>query len=242
MNASELDARIRAAIRRFWAIRQDQARRQGRHSSVRDAGERSAVTGGAQMNGFVELVRELLIGSGVPEAGICFKTRTEIPGWYRPEKAWDLLVIIGGKLIAAIEFKSHVGPSFGNNYNNRTEEALGSATDLLAAFREGAFAPTARPWLGYLMLLEDCEGSTRPIRNQEPHFAVFPEFRHSSYATRYEILLTKLIRERLYDGACLVLSDRQSGLEGAYSEPVAELSFRSFAESLMGRALASVRL
>ncbi len=39
-------------------------------------------------------------------------------------KKWDLLVV-EGCLIAAIEFKSQVG-SFGNNYNNRTEEALGS--------------------------------------------------------------------------------------------------------------------
>ncbi len=34
-----------------------------------------------------------------------------------------------GKLLAGIEFKSQVG-SFGNNYNNRTEEAIGSAADI----------------------------------------------------------------------------------------------------------------
>ena len=47
----------------------------------------------------------------------------EIPGWYRPEKKWDLLVVADNKLLAGIEFKSQVG-SFGNNYNNRTEEAI----------------------------------------------------------------------------------------------------------------------
>ena len=92
--------------------------------------------------------------------------------------------------IAAIEFKSQSG-SFGSNYNNRTEEAIGSAADLCAAYREGAFKPSARPWLGYVMLLEEAAGSTRPVKAQEPHFKVFDEFRSASYARRYEILLTK---------------------------------------------------
>jgi len=41
-----------------------------------------------------------------------------------------MLVINEGRLIAALEFKSHVGPSFGNNFNNRAEEAIGTAHDL----------------------------------------------------------------------------------------------------------------
>ena len=102
----------------------------------------------------------------------------ELPGWYRPEKKWDLLVVADGKLLAGIEFKSQVG-SFGNNYNNRTEEAIGSATDIWAAYREGAFKPSARPWLGYLMLLEEAPGSVTPVRAREPHFKVFPEFKRS---------------------------------------------------------------
>lgn len=65
------------------------------------------------------------------------------------------------KLILAIEPESHVGPSFGNNFNNRTEEAMGSALDIWTAFREGVFG-NSLPWLGYLMLLEDCGGSSSP--------------------------------------------------------------------------------
>jgi hypothetical protein len=148
-----------------------------------------------------------------------------------------LLVVSDGSLIAATEFKSQIGPSFGNNYNNRTEEALGSATDVLAAYREGAFKPSARPWLGYLMLLEESPDSMAPVRAREPHFQVFAEFREASYAKRYEILLTKLLRDRLYDGACLLLSDRKSGPSGAYREPSGELSFAGFLQSLLGRTL-----
>lgn len=58
-------------------------------------------------------------------------------------------------MIAAVEFKSQVGPSFGNNFNNRSEEAIGSAHDIWTAFREGAFGAQSRPFIGWLILVED---------------------------------------------------------------------------------------
>jgi len=148
---------------------------------------------------------------------------------------------VDGTLLASIEFKSQIGPSFGNNFNNRTEEALGSATDVWAAYREGAFKESQRPWLGYLMLLEDTPKSTCPVGVREPHFPVFEEFRASSYAKRYEILLTKLVRERLYDAACFLMSYPQGGRRGHYSEPSAELSFQNFVASLLAKAIAYVK-
>src|SRR5690606_21610702 len=108
---------------------------------------------------------------------------------------------------------------------NRTEEALGSATDLLAAYREGAFRPGARPWLGYLMLLEKSPRSLRPVRSAEPHFKVFPEFRGASYAKRYEILMTKLVRDQCYDAAAFMLSDPAGAGTGDYEQPCEELQF-----------------
>jgi hypothetical protein len=189
------------------------------------------------MDGFVALVRDLLEESGVDRPVIYCERFVELPGWFRPEKKWDLLVVVDGCLIAAIEFKSQVG-SFGNNYNNRTEEAVGSATDLWAAYREGAFKPSARPWLGYLMLLEDAPGSTRSVGAQEPHFKVFEEFRAASYAKRYEILLTKLVRERLYDATCFLMSNSSDGPKGVYREPIPELSFSNFISSLLAKAIA----
>jgi restriction endonuclease XhoI-like protein len=128
--------------------------------------------------------------------------------------------------------------SFGNNYNNRTEEAIGSATDIWTAYREGAFKPSAKPWLGYLMLLEDASGSTRPVKAQEPHFKVFEEFKLASYARRYEILLTKLVRERLYDATCFLMSNSTDRLTGHYKEPVQELNFTNFISSLLAKAIA----
>lgn len=225
----------------FWNTRETQAAKQGAASGVRDSGTRTAVTGGAQMNGFVGLVRALICSNGLPDASVYCERAVELPGWYRPEKKWDLLIVHHRTLLAAIEFKSQVG-SFGNNYNNRTEEAIGSAVDLWAAFREGAFKPSERPWLGYLMLLEEAPGSMRGVTAQTPHFPVFDEFRGASYARRYEILLTKLVRERLYDGACFLMSTAGRGPQGEYSEPSEELSFEKFLTPLLARVIAASKL
>jgi len=240
MSALELPSSgdLRKAVREFWKARSQQGRPQGGEAADRDRGARSEVTGGTQMNGFAQMVSQLLCRNGTPKACI-YLTRgnTQLPGWFRPEKQWDLVVIHGDTLVAAIEFKSHVG-SFSNNFNNRVEEALGNANDILAAYREGAFRPSARPWLGYLMLLEEAEKSTRPVRLTEPHYSVFEEFRDTSYLGRYRLLLRKLMRERLYDACCLLTSERQHGRKGDYSEPDLELTFERFARSLIGHAVA----
>ncbi len=187
------------------------------------------------MDGFVRLVRELLIDAKVPEKSIVIDTRIELPGWFRAEKKWDLIVVHEGELVAAVEFKSQIGPSFGNNFNNRTEEALGSAIDIWAAYREGAFKPSSRPFLGYLMLLEDCTRSRSLVKTVAPHFPVFPEFRVASYQDRYAVLIEKLLRERLYDGACFLLSSNESAVSGGYLEPHPELTFTKFIAPLLGQ-------
>ena len=79
-----------------------------------------------------------------------------------------------------------------------------------------AFKPSSRPFLGYLMLLEDCERSRSPVKVTEPHFLVFPEFKAASYRDRYSILIEKLVRDRLYDGACFLVSNPASSVSGDY--------------------------
>lgn len=232
-----LDQRLGKAIRYFWETRRLQEEKQGSLSGRRDQGARSAVTGGAQLDGVANLIREILIESGVGGDMIHRKKRVALPGFYRPTKDWDLVVVIDDELLAAVELKSHVGPSFGNNYNNRTEEALGSATDLWTAYREGLFKLSSRPWLGYFLLLEAAPRSTSPVKVAEPHFPVFEDFRGASYQRRYELLCEKLVRERLYDAACLILSDRVSGSTGAYAEPSPEIGLQNFIASLTARVV-----
>ncbi len=233
----DFNKRVAQAVSHFWETRQSQASKQ-RLSGRSDQGLRSAVTGGAQMDGFINLAAELIINAGIRESCVFRKKRIELPGFFRPTKEWDLLVVQGDQLIIALEAKSQVGPSFGNNFNNRTEEAMGSALDLWTAYREGAFNKTVRPWLGYIFLLEDCDRSRTPVRVKEPHFEVFPEFKGASYARRYELFCRKIVRERHYNGAAFLLSQKEPGLSGDYQEPAEDLSFGSFARSLLGQALA----
>ena len=157
-----LKRQLREAVKHFWETREAQRAKQGRRTG-KDRGSRGAVTGGAQMDGFVDLVRTILTNSGMPDAEIFSKKNLTLPGYFRPMKDWDLLVVADGQLLATIEFKSQVG-LFGNNFNNRVEEALGNATDLITAYREGAFNVSQRPWMGYLMLLEEADASTRAVK------------------------------------------------------------------------------
>lgn len=91
------------------------------------------------------------------------------------------------------------------------------------------------------MLLEEAPGSLAPVRAREPHFKVFPEFKKASYAQRYEILLTKLVCERLYDAACFLMSNESGGPKGRYTEPALELNFQNFIASLMAKAIATAK-
>ena len=88
------------------------------------------------MDGFIALLRDLIIESGIDEKHISYNAALELPGFFRPTKEWDLLVVRDGQLVVVLEAKSQVGPSFGNNFNNRTEEAMGSALDLWTAYRD----------------------------------------------------------------------------------------------------------
>lgn len=233
---SNLDDRIANAVRYFWNTRTGQIQSQIANG-VKDQGNRGAVTGGKQLDGFVDLIYDLLVINGVPQSCIFKSTDLELPGFYRPNKKWDLLVVDKNELIIAIEFKSQVGPSFGNNFNNRTEEAMGSALDLWTAYREGVFGNQIAPWLGYFMVLEDCPKSNEPVRVRSPHFNVLKEFVDASYKDRYEIFCNKLLLERQYSAACFTTTSKTStGL--TYAFPSENLSFQSFTYSMLSAALA----
>ena len=236
LSERRLKSGVAKAVRHFWETRSGQATKQ-RDAGRSDRGSRGAVTGGKQMDGFVLLVRDIIRDAGLSDESIHVSKSLELPGYFRPEKKWDLVVVDGDVLVAAIEFKSQIGPSFGNNFNNRSEESIGSAQDIWTAYREGAFPASDRPWLGYVMMLEDCPRSSLPVSVRQPHFPVFPEFVDASYSQRYQLLMTKLVRERLYDAACFLLSSRKTGPKGRYSHPDQSLSFTQLAASLSGKIM-----
>jgi len=220
------------AVAHYWQTRGAQRKKQEAGGKA-NQGLRSAVTGGAQMDGFISLLTDLVTQAGIPGNCIFRKKAVELPGFFRPTKEWDLLVVCERTLVAAIEAKSQVGPSFGNNFNNRTEEAIGSALDLWTAFREKAYLDSPQPFLGYFFMLEDCDASNRPVSVQEPHFKVFPEFVGASYMRRYELFCRKLVLERHYTASAFITSSSFDGLKGAYKTPADDLSMERFAKVLV---------
>lgn len=222
-----------AAVRTYWQTRSKQKRTQEEKGSS-DTGARRSVTGGQQMIGFSDKIVELLVASGISVSDIYTRNKKDLPGFFRPHKGWDIVVLSQNKLLAAIELKSQVGPSFGNNFNNRTEEALGSALDFWTAYREKAFGISPQPWLGYIFLLEDCSASHKTRLVREPHFPVLPEFKKTSYAKRYELLCRKLVLERQYNAACLILADQNKAeTKDNYFEPAADLAVNQFLIQLL---------
>jgi hypothetical protein len=219
---------IKEANAYFWDTRYRQLGDQINHD-VKGAGNRGAVTGGKQMDGFVALLTKVALDAGVPAS--CIYTRdNQLPGYFRPTKDWDFLIISPAKrLIAVIEFKSQVG-SFGNNFNNRTEEALGSAVDLWTAFRENVFPHQQAPWVGYLMAVERSEKSTCPVRISEPHFGVMEEFRNTSYIDRYSILCRKLILERHYTSTALLWTSDSDN----FGDVAGDISIANFLSAFFG--------
>lgn len=238
LNLCNYKTKARAAIKAFWQTRDD-AKEKQKAAGKTDQGERAGVTGGKNMDGFARLVVDLVRANGLPNAQIHQqKAVLTLPGYFRPTKLWDLVVIDSGRLIAAVEFKSHVGPSFGNNFNNRTEEAIGTSHDLWTAYREGAFGDQERPFVGWLMVVEDAKESRAPVKNKSPHFPVFPDFVEASYLKRYDVLCQKLIKEQLYTSAAVIATPRTAVIDGAYAELSGMTGLQSFVASLAGHIAA----
>jgi hypothetical protein len=233
MEIKQYNNLIKSAVQHFWETRDKQKLEQD-EKSVKDTGNRSSVTGGKQLDGFLTLLLKVATDIGIPKQCIYMKGN-QLPGYFRPTKDWDMLIISPSKkLIAVIELKSQVG-SFGNNFNNRTEEALGSAIDLWTAFRENGFPNQSAPWLGYLMIVEKSAKSISPIRISEPYFKVFKEFQNTSYIDRYKLFCQKLMRERHYSQCCLIWSTNDYQFGNVESSISIEAFLHSFIGQLSGQ-------
>lgn len=233
----DYEQRARAAVRVFWGNR-EAARQKQITSGKADQGERAGVTAGKNMDGFLTLMLDIVQANGLAHAEIHQrKSVLTLPGYFRPTKLWDLLVTHQGELVAAIELKSQVG-SFGNNFNNRTEEAIGTAHDFWTAYREEAFGKQPRPFVGWLMLVEDAPASRAPVKDKSPHFPIFAEFEGASYLKRYDLLCQKLIKEQLYTSATIIASPRKSAAMGVIAEMSPLTSLKTFVTTLAGHIAA----
>ncbi|OQW64571.1 MAG: restriction endonuclease [Nitrospira sp. ST-bin5] len=244
-----IDKRLQAAVQGYWNARRKNKEKQVQSGKI-DAGTRGEVTGGTQMGALEVLVSDILCEAGLNQVDIRTRTALELPGYFRATKKWDLIVVSNGALVLAMEFKSQAGKSIGNNVNNRSEEAVGSAKDIWTAFREGRFGQAPPPFLGYLFLLEDRDNVKVPVANKEPYFQVDPVFRGEahvrdtaailrykgvSYSKRYELLCRRLVLERLYSSACFMMATNSSRTR--ITQPAEDLSFQRFVAALRGHVV-----
>lgn len=245
----DVDKRLQEAVQSYWNARAKNKEKQVESGKI-DAGTRGEVTGGTQMGALEVLIADVLCDAGLNRLDIRTRTALELPGYFRATKKWDLIVASQGQLVLAMEFKSQAGKSIGNNVNNRSEEAVGSAKDIWIAFREGRFGKSPAPFLGYLFLLEDRSNVKTPVANKEPYFPVDPVFRGEpqkttkgveryqgvSYSKRYELLCRRLVLQRLYNAACFLMATNENKTK--ITQPADDLNFHRFAAALRGHAVA----
>lgn len=233
----DLNLRVRRAVASYWATRKRQSAKQGT-SGQRDRGARSAVTGGAQMDGFIKLLTELIEESGIKSKHIFHNAMADLPCFFRPSKKWDLVVVTRGKLVAALIARSLSPKSTDADLDRVTDEVLASSMEFWTAFREGGFGISGKPWLGVILHIPDEAMQPGLLRLVPTHYNARNEFGCSSRTDRARILCEKLLRERHYDGALLMSSVRFSNGSLDFSEPDSDLGIVVFARSL--QAVASV--
>lgn len=229
---------INDAVRNFW--------------SVRSGGQ--GVLGGKTLDGFVEVIKEVILNSGITDVQIhTGKNTSQLPGYFRPHKSWDVVAISRGRLVAAIELKSQVG-SIGNNFNNRTEEVLGSGIDLHTAIEERAFGDDAEIFTGYLILVEDSETSRSSTLINMNCFPVmsgfladesirettylpnelgkYPRIQGISYLERYDLLCKRLVLKNIYTATALVIANESQAETGQYRDFTPQTSINTFLTKL----------
>ncbi len=236
LNISGYEKRVSEAVKSFWIVR-----------------EREGVRSGKTLDAFVDLLKWVVHNNGLPNAKVLTGKKAQIPGFFRPTKSWDLLIMDNNILIAAIELKS-IADSFGKNANNRNEEALGSGVDIKEAFEEDAFEGLTRLFTGYLILVEDCAETLNSVKIQMKHFRAMDEFMLNpenrnriyvrndkgeypsiegiSYRNRFDILCRRLMQKNLYTAASVVMSPRSAIKDGEYSSITRESGIKAFIASL----------
>jgi len=220
------------AVAAYWAAKGAQQAAAEAVSSTAE-GSAKAVRGGGHFNPVANLLARFFTDAGYPAESIAASGRkTVLPGHFRPNKAWDLVVVHKEVLVAAIELKALGGPSYGNNYNNRVEEALGNAVDLSYANRVNLVG-REKPWLGYFFLLDDSPEARQPREPREnPLIPSAPEWPVLSYRQRFSITGRRLVDEGLYDAVCYITASKS---DPSPIEPEPLLDWRHFSAAIEAR-------
>lgn len=221
------------AIEQFWAIKTNQ-QAAADVAGTSTGATHGSVRAGKHMASFEALIRQIVADAGIevdPEPG----DPVYVPGYYRETKSWDVVLQYKGHTLVIVEAKSQ-GSSLANNFNNRVEEAIGQAADVWKSHERGLLVSGLRPWIGYVMIVEETAKTTEP-KHLLPGKAVpagmivDPTFDGMSYAERYAMAFKRLDQERMLDATCVAITSSASD----YSYPNDWLSCNGFAAQVWGR-------
>jgi len=148
-----------------------------------------------------------------------------LPGFYEQTTEWEFIVMRRNRLVAVIRLDGVVAE---DNHHQRTAEAVYAAHAFQAAYRADMFEALTRPFVGWLMLVEDAPKSRSPVTDRSPHFPVRPEFQSASYIQRYDLLCRKLMQENLYTAASVITSPATAARNGRFTEVSEMTGLRNF--------------
>lgn len=219
-----------AAVKDFWGVRKTQQEAQILKGTP-DAGSRGAVTAGKHLDAVQRVILQALQDGGADPDWLVTGRSAAVPGWFRERKAFDVVATDGEHLFVTIELKSQVG-SFGNNQNNRIEEAVGQVHDHYVAGSKGLL-PGLAPWFGYVLLVEATPESTsaRPTTGRTV-IPADPTFHGLSYVGRYVVAFDRMVTEKLVDAACVAITNQD---DGSVTYPSPAMTFQHFAVALHNR-------
>jgi len=223
---------LELAMAAYWGRKDEQLAAAELAGSTAE-GRSKAVRGGGHFNPVDNLIARFFLDAGYPPEAIhASGNMTRLPGYYRPTKAWDLVVVHDEVLVAAVELKALGGPSFGNNFNNRVEEALGNGMDLERASWRGLVG-RERPWLGYFFVVEDEEGSRKPGRSAGGGpFPPEPAWNEASYQDRFALSGERMLDQGIYDAVYYAASSRD---DPGPREPSSSLDWQHFVAAIGAR-------
>ncbi|MDQ3355081.1 MAG: PaeR7I family type II restriction endonuclease, partial [Actinomycetota bacterium] len=107
---------VEAAVVSYWDVRSRQAQT-SKDLGVLDTGIRSEVTGGRHLDELHRLIVRVFIDAGVP-ADMLEVRKRPIPGFFRRDKSWDVVVTVADRVVGIVELKSMAGEEPVTNYDN----------------------------------------------------------------------------------------------------------------------------
>ena len=107
--------------------------------------------------GYIRLFQDVVTAVGLPRSSVISDPhQTTLPGGYGFESIWDLLIRHENKLLVVLRIRSLETPfSDEENPDSCIMRALGAATNFHRSFQDGLFNVHPRPYLGFLVLVND---------------------------------------------------------------------------------------